>query len=79
MKDSPNNVNALALAEYLFSQEGQTMIADIISTWSARKDVRPPHGKPELDSIKLATFDWEMAAVEKGQLLDLYFKYFQAR
>jgi iron(III) transport system substrate-binding protein len=79
VKDSPNNANALALAEYLLSQEGQTMIADIISTWSARKDVRPPHGKPEFDSIKLATFDWEMAAAEKGQLLDLYFKYLQAR
>ena len=42
-------------------------------------DVKAPHGKPELDSIKLATFDWEKAAAEKGQLLDLYFKYFQAR
>jgi iron(III) transport system substrate-binding protein len=79
VKDSPNNTNALALAEYLLSQEGQTMIADVISTWSARKDVKAPHGKPELDSIKLATFDWERAAAEKGQLLDLYFKYFQAR
>jgi hypothetical protein len=24
-------------------------------------------------------FDWDKAAAEKGQLLDLYFKYFQAR
>lgn len=79
VKDSPNNANALAVAEYLLSQEGQTMIADVISTWSARKDVKAPHGKPELDSIKLATFDWEKAAREKGQLLDMYFKYFQAR
>ena len=38
-----------------------------------------PAGKPDLDSIKLATFDWDKAAAEKGQLLDLYFKYFQSR
>jgi iron(III) transport system substrate-binding protein len=79
VKDSPNNANALALAQYMLSEEGQRMIADVISTWSARKDVKAPHGKPELNSIKLATFDWEKAAGEKGQLLDLYFKYFQAR
>jgi len=79
VKDSANNANALALAEYLLSQEGQRMIADLIETWSARKDVKAPPGKPELDQIKLATFDWEKAAAEKGQLLDLYFKYFQAR
>jgi iron(III) transport system substrate-binding protein len=79
VKDSPNNANALALAEYMLSQEGQRMIADVISTWSARKDVKAPPGKPELDSIKLVTFDWEKAAAEKGQVLDLYFKSFQAR
>jgi iron(III) transport system substrate-binding protein len=79
VKDAPNSANALALAEYMLSQEGQRLIADAISTWSARVDVKARHGKPELDSIKLATFDWEKAAAEKGQLLDLYFKYFQAR
>jgi hypothetical protein len=55
------------------------MVSTLISTWSARKDVEAPPGKPALDSIKLATFDWEKAAAEKGKLLDLYFKYFQAR
>src|SRR5262249_9972232 len=78
-KDSPNNANALALAEYLLSREGQQMIALLISTWSGRADVQAPPGKPALDQIKLATFDWEKAATEKGQLLGLYFKYFQAR
>jgi iron(III) transport system substrate-binding protein len=79
VKGSPNSENALALAQYLLSREGQRMVSTLISTWSARKDVGPPAGKPALDSIKLATFDWEKAAAEKGQLLDLYFKYFQAR
>jgi iron(III) transport system substrate-binding protein len=79
IKDSPNNANALALAEYLLSREGQQILADIILSWSPRKDVKAPPGKPELDSIKLATFDGEKAAAEKGPLLDLYFKYFQAR
>jgi iron(III) transport system substrate-binding protein len=79
VKGSPNGDNALALAQYLLSREGQTAITDVILSWSARKDVKAPPGKPELDSIKLATFDWEKAAAEKGQLLDLYFKYFQSR
>lgn len=79
VKGSPNSDNALALAQYLLSREGQTTITDVILSWSARKDVKAPPGKPELDSIKLATFDWEKAAAEKGQLLDLYFKYFQSR
>ena len=79
VKGSPNADNALALAQYLLSQEGQRMVSTLISTWSARKDVEAPPGKPALDSIKLATFDWEKAAAEKGKLLDLYFKYFQAR
>jgi len=79
VKGSPNGENALALGQYLLSQEGQRMVSTLISTWSARKDVGPPAGKPALDSIKLATFDWEKAAAEKGQLLDLYFKYFQGR
>jgi iron(III) transport system substrate-binding protein len=79
VKGSPNAENALALAEYMLSRQGQELIADIILSWSARKDVKAPGGKPDLDSIKLATFDWEKAASEKGQLLDLYFKYFQSR
>lgn len=79
VKDSPNSANALALAQYLLSQEGQTMIANVASTWSARKDVRAPAGKPELGQIKLATFDWGKAAAEKGRVLDLYFRYFQSR
>jgi iron(III) transport system substrate-binding protein len=79
VKGSPNNENALALAQYMLSREGQELIADIILTWSARKDVKPPEGKPELDSITLANFDWEKAASEKAQVLDLYFKYFQSR
>jgi len=79
VKGSPNSENALALAEYMLSREGQELIAGIILSWSARKDVKAPAGKPELDSLKLATFDWEKAAAEKGQVLDLYFKYFQSR
>jgi iron(III) transport system substrate-binding protein len=79
VKGSPNNANALALAEYMLSHEGQQITADITLSWSPRKDIKAPGSKPELDSIKLANFNWEKAAAEKGQLLDLYFKYFQAR
>jgi iron(III) transport system substrate-binding protein len=79
VKGSPNGENALALAQYMLSREGQQSIAQTILSWSARKDVRAPDDKPDLDSIKLATFDWEKAASEKGQVLDLYFKYFQSR
>jgi iron(III) transport system substrate-binding protein len=79
VKGSPNSENALALAQYMLSREGQELITQIILSWSARRDVKAPGGKPDLDSIKLATFDWEKAAAEKGQLLDLYFKYFQSR
>jgi iron(III) transport system substrate-binding protein len=79
VKGSPNSENALALAQYMLSREGQELITDIILSWSARRGVKAPPGKPELDSIKLATFDWEKAAAEKGQVLDFYFKYFQSR
>ncbi len=79
VKGSPNSENALALAQYMLSREGQRSVADTILSWSARRDVAAPAGKPDLDSIKLATFDWDKAAAEKGQLLDLYFKYFQSR
>ena len=79
VKGSPNSENALALAQYMLSREGQELITGIILSWSPRRDVKAPEGKPELDSIKLAHFDWEKAASEKGQLLDLYFKYFQSR
>jgi len=79
VKGSPNSENALALAQYMLSREGQELITEIILSWSARRDVKPPGGKPDLDSLKLATFDWEKAASEKGQVLDLYFKYFQSR
>jgi len=79
VKGSPNSDNALALAQYLLSHEGQQITADITLSWSPRRDVQAPDGKPELDSIKPATFDWDKAAAEKGQLLDLYFRYFQRR
>ena len=79
VKGSPNADNALALAQYMLSREGQELITKIILSWSARKDAAAPEGKPELDQIKLATFDWDKAAAEKGQLIDLYFKYFQSR
>ena len=77
VKDSPNNENALALAQYMISKEGQEIIADVVKTWSPRNDVKAPHGKPELSSIKVANIDWDKASTEKGQLLDLYFQYFQ--
>jgi iron(III) transport system substrate-binding protein len=77
IKDSPNNENALALAAYMLSKEGQEVITDVIVSWSARKDVEPPKGKPRLDSIKVANIDWNKAGEEKGQLMDLYFQYFQ--
>jgi len=79
VKGSPNSENALALAEYLLSREGQQIVSDTIVSWSARKDVKAPPGKPDLDTIKLAHVDWDKAADEKGQLIDLYFKYFQSR
>ncbi|HLH96193.1 MAG TPA: extracellular solute-binding protein [Xanthobacteraceae bacterium] len=79
VKGSPNADNALALAQYMLSREGQELITNVILSWSARKDVKAPQGKPDLDSIKLVSFDWDKAAAEKGQLLDLYFKYFQSR
>ncbi len=79
VKGSPNAENALALAQYMLSREGQELITKIILSWSARKDVKAPEGKPELDQIKLTSFDWDKAAAEKGQLIDLYFKYFQSR
>jgi iron(III) transport system substrate-binding protein len=79
VKGSPNNENALALAQYMLSREGQQLITDIILSWSARTDVKAPDGKPELDKIKQVTFDWDRAAAEKGQVLDMYFRYFQSR
>jgi iron(III) transport system substrate-binding protein len=79
VKGSPNAENALALAQYMLSREGQELITKIILSWSARKDVTAPEGKPELDAIKLVGFDSDKAAAEKGQLIDLYFKYFQSR
>jgi iron(III) transport system substrate-binding protein len=79
VKGGRNSDNAFALAEYMLSREGQQLIEDIILSWSPRKGIKAPPGKPELDSLKLATFDWEKAAAEKGQVLDLYFKYFQSR
>ena len=64
---------------YLLSQEGQQIVADTVHTWSARKDVKAPKGKPELDSIKTVSFDWTKASTEKGQLLDLCFQNFQGQ
>jgi iron(III) transport system substrate-binding protein len=77
-KGSDNPENGKALAEYLLSQEGQQLIADTTLSWSARRDVKAPEGKPELDAIKTIDFDWSKMGTEKGQLLDLYFKSFQA-
>jgi len=79
VKDSPNSENALALAEYMLSREGQQIVSDVIASWSARRDVKAPDSKPELDDIKLAHVDWGKAGEEKAQLTDLYFKYFQAQ
>lgn len=78
-KGSPNEENGLALGAYLLSREGQQIVADTVHTWSARKDVKAPKGKPELDSIKTVSFDWTKASTEKGQLLDLYFQNFQGQ
>jgi iron(III) transport system substrate-binding protein len=78
-KGSPNAENGLALGKFLLTKEGQQIIAEAVHTWSARKDVKAPSGKPELSSIKTVTFDWTKAGQEKSQLLDLYFKYFQGQ
>lgn len=74
---SDNAENGKALAAYLLSQEGQQIVAETTLSWSARRDVKAPEGKPELDTIKTVGFDWNKMGAEKGQLLDLYFKYFQ--
>jgi len=79
VKGSTNSTNGLALATYLLSQEGQQVISSVVKTWSARKDVKAPPGKPELNDIRLAYVDWKKAAAEKSDLLDLYFKYFQSK
>src|SRR5262249_1096412 len=78
VKDSKNPDNAKALAAYVLSREGQQLIADATLTWSARRDVAPPGGKPPLDSIKTVGFDWTKVAAEKGKALALYFKPFRA-
>jgi iron(III) transport system substrate-binding protein len=78
VKGSDNADNAKALAQYLLSQEGQQLIADTTLSWSARRDVKAPEGKPELDSIKTVAFDWSKMGAEKSQVLDLYFQTFQA-
>jgi iron(III) transport system substrate-binding protein len=79
IKGSPNNANGMALAQYLLSREGQELMVKSTLSWSPRKDVPAPPGKPEMDSIKTISFDWAKAATEKSQLLDLYFQDFQAR
>ena len=78
VKDSKNPDNAKALAAYVLSREGQQLIADATLTWSARRDVAAPGGKPPLDSIKTVGFDWTKVAAEKGKVLALYFQAFQA-
>jgi iron(III) transport system substrate-binding protein len=77
-KGSKNADNAKALAAYLLSQEGQQLIVDTTLTWSPRRDVPAPEGKPPLDSIKTISFDWTKVAAEKGAVLNLYFQDFQA-
>jgi iron(III) transport system substrate-binding protein len=79
VKGSRNSSNALALADYMLSREGQELSANVMLSWSPRTDVKAPDGKPELDAIKLVTFNWEKAAAQKSQVLDLYFRYFQSR
>lgn len=77
VKGSKNADNAKALVRYMLSREGQQLIADITQTWSARRDVEPPPGKPPIDSIKTVGFDWTRAAAEKGAILNLYFQNFR--
>ena len=79
VKGSPDNANGMALAKYLLSQEGQELVVKNTLSWSARKDVPAPPGKPDMDSIKTVTFDWTKAATEKSQLLNLYFQDFESR
>jgi iron(III) transport system substrate-binding protein len=75
---SKNPDNGKVLGAYMLSKEGQQLIVDTTLTWSARRDVASPEGKPPLDSIKTVSFDWTKVAAEKGSLLDLYFQDFQA-
>jgi iron(III) transport system substrate-binding protein len=78
VKGSKNADNAKALAAYMLSKEGQQVIVDTTLTWSPRRDVQAPEGKPPLDSIKTVSFDWTKVAAEKGTVLNLYFQDFQA-
>jgi len=78
VKGSKNPENAKALAAYMLSREGQQLIVDATLTWSARRDIAPPDGKPTLDSIKTVSFDWTKVAAEKGKVLALYFQAFQS-
>lgn len=78
VKGCPNLDNAKALAAYMLSKEGQELIANTTLTWSPRRDVPAPDGKPPLDSIKTIGFDWSKVAAEKSTVLNLYFKDFQS-
>jgi iron(III) transport system substrate-binding protein len=77
-KGSKNAENGKAVAAYMLSKEGQQLIVDTTLTWSPRRDVAAPDGKPPLDSIKTVSFDWSKVAAEKAALLNLYFQDFQA-
>lgn len=76
-KGSRNADNAKALARYMLSREGQELIADTTQSWSARRDVGPPAGKPPIDSVATIGLDWTRAAAEKNTILNLYFRNFQ--
>lgn len=78
VKGCPHVDNAKALAEYMLSKEGQELIVNTTLTWSARRDVAAPEGKPPLDSIKTISFDWTKVAADKGTVLNLYFQDFQS-
>jgi iron(III) transport system substrate-binding protein len=78
VKGCPNLDNAKALAVYMLSKEGQELISDATLTWSPRRDVAAPDGKPPLDSIKTTSFDWSEVAAQKSTVLNLYFKDFQS-
>lgn len=58
---------AKLMQDYMFSKEIQTLAAEMLGAHSARKDVFPPKGMPELKDIKILPIDYDEALRIKEQ------------
>jgi len=79
IKGGPNPANARKFMDFINSKEAHQMIVDIDKRRSARSDMAPPPGLPDVKTLKTFPYDYKSATTMRKVNLERFDKVFSSK